>query len=90
MEKIRAFFERTGLLNNEQFDELCKCVSVSVSLPNAYQKNICLMFKYKSIIPINVFKNLYLNINSHKDDLAIKFTNKINIELDEFIDYFKF
>jgi hypothetical protein len=90
MEKVQVFFEKIGLLTSQQFNDLIQYVSVNVELPTSIHKEIYLQFKYKSSIPIDLFKILYQNAITLKKDLLIKFTNKVNVELDDFINYFNF
>lgn len=90
MEKVQIFFEKVDLLNKKQFNELINHVSINVSLPSDKRQRVHLHLKYNSIIPIEIFKALYENVLIHKNDLLMKFDNKINIDLDKFIDYLKF
>lgn len=90
MEKIQNFFEKAGLLNSEKFNELIKYVSIDLELPNQQHLYIKLSVQYKSIIPINIFECFYKNVSLHKKDLLLVFKNKIDIEVDDFINYLKY
>jgi hypothetical protein len=91
MQKFRLFFEKINLLKNAQFDELIKCVTLDIELPNKTHDDIYLNITYLSTIPIEIFTNLYLNSLNFKNNLKIVFKNTIAcIELEDFINYLKF
>jgi DNA polymerase-3 subunit alpha (Gram-positive type) len=91
MEKFKLFFERTKLLSLEQFNELNKYATLKIKIPPAELKTpgkICLEIRLKSILPIELFKPLYKNIQRLKEQFQVKFVgNPLSVDVDQLGQY---
>jgi DNA polymerase III alpha subunit (gram-positive type) len=94
MDKFKTFFLRVNFMNEAEYEELSKYATFSIKLPTSNLNvltNTTLQIKLNAILPINLFKSFYQNIQKSLDKLNVVFVGSpLPADEEQFTDYIQF